>query len=170
MINYLQVTKAEAPPQTIAPSAFQSLEDEERYWKEESQWTTEIPAELLAFGEQFEADEAAAMAHDEHNRRLADVDLPPEPMQPVHHSGPPTVPPPSLPAQLQRGILNSGSATMQDDNSILPKPDHSVIDHLAASPISKGLLSVAITKRYRRKFATTVFYKVGSASHLSVKD
>lgn len=165
MINYLQVTKADAP-QTIARSAYQSVEDEERYWREEAQWTSEIPAELIAFGEQFEAEEAAAVAQEEHNRMLADQGLPPESMQPLHSSGPPPVPPPSLPAQLQRGILNSPGSTGQDDNSILPKPDHSVIDHLAASPISKGLLSVAITKRYRRKFATTVFYKVCYMSDL----
>ena len=156
------MTKADAP-HTVGQSAFQSVEDEERYWREESQWTSDIPSELLAFGEQFEVEEAAAIAHEEHNRHLQDQGLQPEPYHPPHNYNSQSFPPPSLPAQLQRGVLNSGSNSGQDDNSVLPKPDHSVIDHLAASPISKGLLSVAITKRYRRKFATTVFYKVRDA-------
>jgi hypothetical protein len=166
LINYLQVTKADAPPQPNPQSAFQSAEDEERYWREESQWHQAIPGDLVSFGEQFEAEEAAAQAHEDHNRRLRERGLPVDPM-PFFHNVLPSIPPPSLPAQLQRGVLTSASAS-GDDNSILPKPDHSVIDHLAASPISKGLLSVAITKRYRRKFVTTIFYKVRDLRGLSL--
>lgn len=62
--------------------------------------------------------------------------------------------PPSLPAQLEKGVLNATVLVARgsgDDNSILPKPDHSVLNHLAASPIKGGLLSVGVTTRYRRK-------------------
>lgn len=65
-----------------------------------------------------------------------------------------SVQPPTLPAQLERGVLNSTLLIAKgsgDDNSILPKPDHSVLNHLAASPIKGGLLSVGVTTRYRRK-------------------
>ena len=64
------------------------------------------------------------------------------------------VQPPTLPAQLERGVLNATVLVAKgsgDDNSILPKPDHSVLNHLAASPIKGGLLSVGVTTRYRRK-------------------
>lgn len=64
------------------------------------------------------------------------------------------VQPPSLPAQLERGVLNATVLVAKgsgDDNSLLPKPDHSVLNHLAASPIKGGLLSVGVTTRYRRK-------------------
>lgn len=65
--------------------------------------------------------------------------------------------PPSLPAQLEKGVLNATLLVARgsgDDNSILPKPDHSVLNHLAASPIKGGLLSVGVTTRYRRKVNT----------------
>ena len=68
--------------------------------------------------------------------------------------------PPHLPASLAKGVLNDSNIVAQgsgDDNSILPIPDHTAIDHLAASPITKGLLSVGMTKRFRRKFVTCVF-------------
>ena len=64
------------------------------------------------------------------------------------------VQPPILPAQLEKGVLNATVLVAKgsgDDNSILPKPDHSVLNHLAASPIKGGLLSVGVTTRYRRK-------------------
>lgn len=92
-----------------------------------------------------------------------------------------TIQPPSLPAQLEKGVLNATVLVAKgsgDDNSILPKPDHSVLNHLAASPIKGGLLSVGVTTRYRRKvschesalvssisdsltlqYVTTVYYK-----------
>lgn len=65
--------------------------------------------------------------------------------------------PPSLPAQLEKGVLNATVLVAKgsgDDNSILPKPDHSVLNHLAASPIKGGLLSVGVTTRYRRKVSS----------------
>lgn len=160
LINYLQVTKQLDPniAHSDSQSRFQSPEDAARYWQAEAQWTTEIPAELIAYGEATEAEEAAMDAHDEHNRLRAERGLPPEPM-PAHfqytqqqqHA---SATPPSLPAQLQKGVLNQSASHpvgSGDDNSILPKPDHTVIDHLAAAPMNKGFLSVGVTKRYRRK-------------------
>ena len=73
-----------------------------------------------------------------------------------------TVQPPAMPAQLEKGVLNGAVLVAKgsgDDNSILAKPDHSVLNHLAAAPIKGGLLSVGVTTRYRRKYVTTVYYK-----------
>lgn len=129
--------------------------------KEEAQWTNVIPEPLPAFGEATDAEDAAMEAHEEHNRRLMEQGV--EPLPPPderelssHIMSRNFAPPPHIPAQLQRGVLNhvqvaQGIVGSGDDNSILPKPDHTVIDHLAASPINKGLLSVGVTKRYRRK-------------------
>lgn len=38
-----------------------------------------------------------------------------------------------------------------DDNSVLPLPSHSVVNHLATSAIRNGILAVATTTRYKAK-------------------
>lgn len=87
-----------------------------------------------------------------------------------HHDdedGPPVPPPPSLPRQLEKVILNSSPANpalaaaggMVDDNSILPAPNHVVLNHLTASAIKGGVLAVGTTTRYKRKYVTTILYK-----------
>ncbi|GAA6004686.1 hypothetical protein JCM11491_002195 [Sporobolomyces phaffii] len=122
-------------------------------------WTQEIPPELEQWGEweverdQVESDWLAQNPNPTHS-----TPGPIYPPQPVSAG----VPPPTLPAQLEKGPLNHAAyVTMGsgDDNSILPKPDHSVINHLAASPIKGGFLSVGVTTRYKRKFVTIVYYK-----------
>ncbi|GAA6029585.1 hypothetical protein JCM8097_000950 [Rhodosporidiobolus ruineniae] len=126
-----------------------------------SQWTQEIPPELVAWGEweaQRDAIEADFYARYPSGQPPADADWPEVPPPPVSAS----VAPPTLPAQLEKGPLNHAAYVTQgsgDDNSILPKPDHSVINHLAASPIKGGFLSVGVTTRYKRKFVTIVYYK-----------
>jgi hypothetical protein len=46
-----------------------------------------------------------------------------------------------------------------DDNSILPAPNHVVLNHLTASSIKGGVLAVGTTTRYKRKYVTTVYYR-----------
>jgi 5'-AMP-activated protein kinase beta subunit, interaction domain len=41
-----------------------------------------------------------------------------------------------------------------DDNSVLPLPSHSVVNHLATSAIRNGVLAVATTTRYKAKVCT----------------
>ncbi|CAO1633931.1 unnamed protein product [Parajaminaea phylloscopi] len=81
---------------------------------------------------------------------------------------PPAIPlPPSLPRQLEKVILNSSPANpalappggLVDDNSILPAPNHVVLNHMTASAIKGGVLAVGTTTRYKRKYVTTVFYR-----------
>lgn len=147
------------PPAAGAGAPGQLTADEERWMKEEAQWTNLIPDPLPAYGEATEAEDAMMAQHEEHNRNLMKQGQEPVPMPDEsefqsHIMLENFSPPPQIPAQLQRGVLNhvgASSIGTGDDNSILPKPDHTVIDHLAASPISKGLLSVGVTKRYRRK-------------------
>ncbi|CCJ28096.1 unnamed protein product [Pneumocystis jirovecii] len=58
--------------------------------------------------------------------------------------------PPSLPPHLEKVILNSNS-TMKDDQSVLPNPNHVVLNHLAACSIRNGVLAVSVTTRFRSK-------------------
>ncbi|KAG4301255.1 hypothetical protein PCK1_002565 [Pneumocystis canis] len=76
----------------------------------------------------------------------------------VHRILPESYVPPSLPPHLGKVILNSNS-TMKDDQSILPNPNHVVLNHLAASSIRNGVLAVSVTTRFRNKYVTTVLYR-----------
>ncbi|TPX51195.1 hypothetical protein SeMB42_g01981 [Synchytrium endobioticum] len=70
----------------------------------------------------------------------------------------PTEPPPGLPPHLERVLLNSGTLE-HEDASILPLPDHVTLNHLYALSIRDGVMAVATTARYRRKYVTIVLYK-----------
>lgn len=72
--------------------------------------------------------------------------------------------PPTLPRILDKVILNSeprrtwddpSNVNPLDDNSILPVPNHVVLNHLTASAIKNGTLGVGTTTRYRKKVITT---------------
>ncbi|CCA71402.1 hypothetical protein PIIN_05342 [Serendipita indica DSM 11827] len=65
-------------------------------------------------------------------------------------------------------IINEGGMTgfgagigspIGDDNSVLPLPSHSVVNHLATSAIRNGVLAVATTTRYKAKYISTVYYR-----------
>lgn len=66
--------------------------------------------------------------------------------------------PPYLPPHLEKVILNT-SNERKDDHSVLPHPNHVVLNHLAASSIKNGVLAVSASTRYRRKYVTTILYK-----------
>ncbi|EGG11337.1 carbohydrate-binding module family 48 [Melampsora larici-populina 98AG31] len=162
LINYLQVNPGDQPFRGLGPRGIWSgytyanwslgssigglsgmLEEEQ---EEEERWTTEIPSALISYEEY----------HDEEGIEGEE--------EPGPNSAGFAAEPPKLPAQLKEGILNISSRltdglSISDDNSLLPKPDHSVLNHLAASPIKQGLLSVGVTSRYKRKYLTTVYYK-----------
>ncbi|KAI0755108.1 5'-AMP-activated protein kinase beta subunit, interation domain-containing protein [Daedaleopsis nitida] len=70
-------------------------------------------------------------------------------------AGPPT--PPAAP----HGRPWAGSG-ISDDASVLPVPSHVVLHHLSTSAIRNGVLAVANTTRYRKKYIqyiTTIYYK-----------
>lgn len=66
--------------------------------------------------------------------------------------------PPTLPPHLEKVILNANN-TMKDDSSVLPNPNHVVLNHLSASSIRNNVLAVSATTRYRKKYVSTVLYK-----------
>ncbi|ANB14517.1 Gal83p [Sugiyamaella lignohabitans] len=67
------------------------------------------------------------------------------------------VTPPQLPPHLEGVILNSNS-TEKDNNSILPIPNHVVLNHLATTSIKHNVLAVASISRYSRKYVTQILY------------
>lgn len=67
------------------------------------------------------------------------------------------VSPPSLPPHLESVILNSNSSE-KDNNSVLPIPNHVVLNHLATTSIKHNVLAVASISRYSRKYVTQILY------------
>jgi hypothetical protein len=58
--------------------------------------------------------------------------------------------PPTLPLFLSRSILN-GAVMVKDDSSVLPLPNHTVLNHLMTSSVRNGVLSTSVTTRYKKK-------------------
>ena len=67
-------------------------------------------------------------------------------------------PPPILPPQLDKVILNSKEIT-HDDLNVLPVPTHVTLNHLYACSIKDGVMAIGCTSRYMKKYVTTVLYK-----------
>lgn len=65
--------------------------------------------------------------------------------------------PPFLPPHLETVILNT-NWTEKDDSSVLPIPNHVVLNHLATTSIKHNVLAVASVSRYSRKYVTQVLY------------
>ncbi|CAE6477868.1 unnamed protein product [Rhizoctonia solani] len=142
-------------------------------------WTSEIPPHLIE----------AAQLEEQYLTRRGESNAP----------SPPLIPhPPALPRHLEKVILNArttgnasaasgvgkptvasmggvGPAGGADDNSVLPVPNHVVLNHLGTSAIKGGVLAVGTTTRYHRKvsppiptlyarssrvqYITTIYYK-----------
>ncbi|CAA22634.1 serine/threonine protein kinase AMPK (beta) regulatory subunit Amk2 [Schizosaccharomyces pombe] len=66
--------------------------------------------------------------------------------------------PPSLPPHLEKCILNSNTA-YKEDQSVLPNPNHVLLNHLAAANTQLGVLALSATTRYHRKYVTTAMFK-----------
>lgn len=58
--------------------------------------------------------------------------------------------PPSLPPHLEKVMLNSQTVS-DEDNSVLPVPNHVTLNHLYACSIKDGVMALAATSRYRKK-------------------
>lgn len=67
------------------------------------------------------------------------------------------VAPPQLPPHLESVVLNSNS-TEKDNNSVLPIPNHVVLNHLATTSIKHNVLAVASISRYSRKYVAQILY------------
>ncbi|EMD39820.1 carbohydrate-binding module family 48 protein [Gelatoporia subvermispora B] len=75
-------------------------------------------------------------------------------------SSPPTTPMPSTPQEPSRmPVAKLDGPGLADDASVLPVPSHVVLHHLSTSAIRNGVLAVANTTRYKKKYITTIYYK-----------
>lgn len=70
-----------------------------------------------------------------------------------HHSGPPILPP-----HLLQVILNK-EIPLHCEPTLLPEPNHVMLNHLYALSIKDGVMVLSATHRYRKKYVTTLLYK-----------
>uniref|UniRef100_A0A146LRV0 5'-AMP-activated protein kinase subunit beta-1 n=1 Tax=Lygus hesperus TaxID=30085 RepID=A0A146LRV0_LYGHE len=68
-------------------------------------------------------------------------------------SGPPILPPHLLQIILNQDVPISGEPT------VLPEPNHVMLNHLYALAIKEGVLVLSATQRCRKKYVTTLLYK-----------
>ncbi|CAG8490583.1 5786_t:CDS:2 [Acaulospora colombiana] len=102
-------------------------------------YTDEVPSYILDYAKSLDAEgDASAMSN-------SDTEDQNEPSERVTKDQPPTLPP-----HLERVLLNS-PVISKDDNSVLPEPNHVVLNHLYACSIRDGVMAVAGTTRYRKK-------------------
>ncbi|CDS09494.1 hypothetical protein LRAMOSA10854 [Lichtheimia ramosa] len=102
------------------------------------EYTSQIPADLLALATNISDDEQGQKIASEWEQR-----------QPQ---------PPSLPPHLETVLLNS-QAISEEDNSVLPEPNHVTLNHLYASSIKDNVMALSTTTRYRKKYVTTMYYR-----------
>ncbi|GAB6024182.1 Protein kinase, AMP-activated, beta [Chamberlinius hualienensis] len=66
--------------------------------------------------------------------------------------------PPFLPPQLLQVILNK-DIPVSCEPTLLPEPQHVMLNHLYALSIKDGVMVLSATHRYRKKYVTTLLYK-----------
>lgn len=123
-------------------------------------WTSEIPPALIHFQEL-----------EERGITTPPDEVPPKELHAFHEHQKQILSllplPPTLPRHLEKVILNTTPKELDstvggaagDDNSILPVPNHVVLNHLTASAIKNGTLAVGTTTRYKRKYISTIYFK-----------
>lgn len=65
--------------------------------------------------------------------------------------------PPILPPHLLQVILNNPNVS--GEPTLLPQPNHVMLNHLYALSIKDGVMVLSCTHRYRKKFITTLLYR-----------
>ncbi|XP_065303689.1 5'-AMP-activated protein kinase subunit beta-2 [Dermacentor albipictus] len=66
--------------------------------------------------------------------------------------------PPVLPPHLLQVILNKDTP-LRCEPTLLPEPNHVMLNHLYALSIKDGVMVLSATHRYRKKYVTTLLYK-----------
>jgi len=66
--------------------------------------------------------------------------------------------PPLLPPQLLEIILNKDTP-LSCEPSLLPTPNHVMVNHMYALSIQDGVMIMCATKRFRKKYVTSVLYR-----------
>ena len=68
---------------------------------------------------------------------------------------PPIIPPHLLHFMLNKKPIRKVSSEYPE---LLPKPCHTLLNHLYAMPMKDGVMTLSSTQRYRQKFVTTIMY------------
>lgn len=68
---------------------------------------------------------------------------------------PPIIPPHLLHFMLNKKPIRNVSSEYPE---LLPKPCHTLLNHLYVTAMNDGVMASSSTQRYRRKFVTTIFY------------
>ncbi|KAH3844291.1 hypothetical protein DPMN_086548, partial [Dreissena polymorpha] len=66
--------------------------------------------------------------------------------------------PPFLPPHLLQVILNKDTPA-HCEPTLLPEPNHVMLNHLYALSIKDGVMVLSATHRFRKKYVTTLLYK-----------
>ena len=69
---------------------------------------------------------------------------------------PPIIPPHLLHFMLNKKPIRNVSSEYPE---LLPKPCHTLLNHLYVTAMNDGVMAISSTQRYRRKFVTTIFYR-----------
>jgi len=67
--------------------------------------------------------------------------------------------PPTLPPHLLNKVLLNQDIELSYEPTLLPEPQHVMLNHMYALSIKDGVMALSATHRYKRKFVTTLMYK-----------
>ena len=70
-------------------------------------------------------------------------------------TAPPIIPPHLLHYMLNKRLVGKFSSVNPE---LLPKPCHTLLNHLYAKAIKDDVMTLSTTRRYRQKYVTTIFY------------
>lgn len=71
----------------------------------------------------------------------------------------PNIHPPTLPPHLLNKVLLNQDVDLSCEPSLLPEPQHVMLNHMYALSIKDGVMALSATHRYKKKFVTTLLYK-----------
>ncbi|XP_048734134.1 5'-AMP-activated protein kinase subunit beta-2-like isoform X3 [Ostrea edulis] len=112
----------------------------------------------------FEVFEALALDSLNTNSNKKGYDIPGSPTGEYCQDVPPRKPgekhsgPPILPPHLLQVILNKDTPA-HCEPTLLPEPNHVMLNHLYALSIKDGVMVLSATHRFRKKYVTTLLYK-----------
>ncbi|ORZ03884.1 5'-AMP-activated protein kinase beta subunit, interation domain-domain-containing protein [Syncephalastrum racemosum] len=144
LVNYLQVMNEDDEFADEFGDSRTEPDTSSRASSPTEEYTSEIPADLLALAAALAEDESGAMT-DAGRQAAAEWEQ-------THAQ------PPALPPHLDKVLLNHQSVS-EEDNSVLPEPNHVTLNHLYACSIKDNVMALSTTTRYRKKYVTTMYYR-----------
>lgn len=62
-------------------------------------------------------------------------------------------------AKIEQEFFCSNMSSFQCEPTLLPEPNHVMLNHLYALSIKDSVMVLSATHRYRKKYVTTLLYK-----------